>query len=105
MCVDADPDSPSDLMEKHVRVSPSHLLIMKNATSDGWKREDQLCSISCSTIRSAWCWAISVSSVYMLHQFLNQLVFLILTVTENSASWIKRMRVYQMNTNEFVPIC
>lgn len=44
VCVDADPDSPSDLMEKHVRVSPTHLLIIKKVMSDGWKREDQLYS-------------------------------------------------------------
>lgn len=44
VCVDADPDSPSDLMEKHVRVSPTRLLIIKKVMSDGWKREDQLCS-------------------------------------------------------------
>lgn len=42
VCVDAEPDSPSDLTEEHVRVSLTSLLSMEDVSSIRWEGEDKV---------------------------------------------------------------
>lgn len=42
VCVDAEPDSPSDLTEERVRVSPTSLLIMEDVSSNRWDGVDEV---------------------------------------------------------------
>lgn len=93
VCVDAEPDSPSDLTEEHVRVSLTSLLTMEDVSSKRWEGEDKVfllkgisekncmlldcfCLLQCVTSVAIYFEAVAGSS-------------LILAVTENSAPWIQ----------------